>query len=139
MINPKRLSPSLSIAPQVAPEDMPALADAGFRSVICNRPEGEGPDQPKWADLAGAAKAAGLRLEHIPVVPGQIGDSDVETFGKALDELPKPVLAFCRTGGRAATLWALANAGTRTPDEIIETARAAGYDLEQLRGRLSQA
>lgn len=138
MTPPRRLSEQLAISAQVEPGDLQSLAGAGFRSIICNRPDGEDAGQPTWAEIAEAAAAAGMQARHIPVTPGAIADKDVVCFSAALDELPGPVLAFCRTGGRAATLWALSKAGTLTPDEIIGTAADAGCDLSQLRDRLNR-
>ena len=139
MTEPRRLSPRLSVSAQVEPGELPSLAGAGFRSIIGNRPDGEDPGQPTWAEIAKAATAAGMQARHIPVTPGAIGDEDVARFSAALDELPGPALAFCRTGGRAASLWALSKAGTLTPDEIIATAADAGCDVTQLRDRFTRA
>ncbi len=42
------LSPDFAVSPQLQPADMQALAAAGFKSVIINRPDGEGgSDQPR--------------------------------------------------------------------------------------------
>jgi uncharacterized protein (TIGR01244 family) len=136
MTQPKRLSDRLSVTPQLDPADMEALADAGFRSVISNRPEGEEPDQPDWATIERAARDAGMEARHIPVTPGAISDEDAARFAAALVELPGPVVGFCRSGMRSASLWALANADKRPADELIATAAEAGYDIAPLRDRL---
>jgi sulfide:quinone oxidoreductase len=44
---------------------------AGFRSIICNRPDGEGNDQPTFSEIEEAARAAGLEAYYMPVVPGR--------------------------------------------------------------------
>jgi len=77
-----------------------------------------------------------MQARHIPVTPGEITDDDVARFKAALDELPGPVLAYCRSGGRAASLWALSNPDALSPDAIVATAADAGYDLAKLRDRL---
>lgn len=130
------LDEALSASPQIAPEDLPAIAAQGFRSVISNRPDGEDPGQPSAEDMRQAAEAAGLAFAHVPVVSGAISDQEVADFNKALADLPKPVCGFCRTGTRTTTLWALANAATETPDHLINRAKSAGYDLGALRPRL---
>ena len=97
-------NPNFAVAPQLAPEDMAAVAAAGFRSVINNRPDGEGgPSQPASADIEKAARALGLEYRHQPVNGAAIQQQDVETFSELVETLPGPVLAFCRTGkiGRA--------------------------------------
>ncbi len=100
------LSPDFAVAPQIQPSDMAALAAQGVRSVICNRPDHEDEGQPTYAEIAAAARAAGMAVRHIPVVPGQMTQGDIAAFGTALDELPKPILAYCRSGNRAAMLFA---------------------------------
>lgn len=133
------LDEALSASPQIAPEDLPDIAAQGFRSVISNRPDGEEPGQPSAEDLRQAAEAAGLAFAHVPVVGGAISDQDVADFREALANLPQPVFGFCRTGTRTTTLWALANAGAQTPENLIARAKSAGYDLGALRPRLEGA
>ncbi|OWT58338.1 TIGR01244 family sulfur transferase [Candidimonas nitroreducens] len=100
------LTDSFAVAPQLAPEDMAAVAAAGFKSVIINRPDHEGgPDQPLAADVMAAAAQAGLKVEYQPVVSGAMTAADVERFAELLKALPAPVLAYCRTGTRCANLY----------------------------------
>lgn len=131
------LSNQLSVTSQIAPADVAALAVKGFRSIINNRPDGESDDQPSSAMIAAAAKQAGLEYRYIPVVPGQLQPAQVQAFAEALADMPSPVLAFCRSGMRSSTLWALQAPGTA--DAIVDTARAAGYDLSGLRQHLGHA
>ncbi len=138
MTQPKRLSDRFSVTPQIDPADMEALANAGFRSVISNRPEGEEPDQPDWATIERAARDAGMEARHIPVTPGAITDEAAARFEAAPGELPGPAVGFCRTGMRSASLWALANADKRPAEELIRAAADAGYDIAALRNRLER-
>ena len=133
------LDEALSASPQIAPEDLPAIAAQGFRSVISSRPDGEEPGQPSAEALRQAAKAAGLAFAHVPVVGGAISDQDVADFREALADLPQPVFGFCRTGTRTTILWALTNAASESPDHLIARAKTAGYDLGALRPRLEGA
>jgi len=95
----------LALAGQIAPEDMQAIKSAGFASVINNRPDFEGgPGQPSAEVMRKAAEASGLRYVHQPVVSSSMTLGDMETFHRHLGELPKPILAFCRTGARCARL-----------------------------------
>ncbi len=130
------LDDRLSASPQISPDDLTAVADAGFKAVISNRPDDEAPDQPSAAEMRAAAEAAGLAFAHLPVVGGSISEEDVAAFRKTLEDLPKPVLGFCRSGARTTTMWALAQAGERPADDLISCARAAGYDLSGLQPRL---
>lgn len=125
----KILTPDFAVSPQLLPHDMAGLAALGFRSVICNRPDGEADGQPDFASVKAAAQLAGLRAIYLPLVPGQLDSDLVGAFGAALADLPDPVLAYCRSGTRSATLWSLAMSGTLPRDEIIQTAGRAGYDV----------
>lgn len=104
----KPISEALSVAGQIAADDLAAIRDAGFRAIVCNRPDGEAADQPPFADIAAAARAAGLEARYLPVVTGQLTDEDAAAFRRLMDELPKPVLAYCRSGTRSGQLWARA-------------------------------
>ncbi|WP_353152045.1 TIGR01244 family sulfur transferase [Pollutimonas bauzanensis] len=100
------LTDDFAVAPQLSPSDMQAVADAGFKSVIINRPDLEGgPDQPTSADVIAAAHAAGLSVEYQPVVSGAMTPEDVARFAVLLKELPAPVLAYCRSGTRCTHLF----------------------------------
>ena len=125
----KSITKTLSVTAQISPSDMEALKSAGFRSVMCNRPDGEGGDQPSFAEISAAAEAVGMQAAYVPVVSGAVSDEDVAAFDAALHSLPKPVLAFCRTGTRSATLWSLSEGGRLPLAEILSTAKAAGYDM----------
>ncbi|MCL6655694.1 phosphatase [Agrobacterium rubi] len=132
----RKINDSISVSPQIKNEDMGELARLGFKSVISNRPDGEEAGQPRAEDTALAAKAAGLEFRHIPVVASDIRDRDVSLFDEAMRDLPKPVLGFCRSGTRAATLWAMSQADKQGADAVLAATKAAGYDLEKLRPRL---
>ena len=132
------LTPNVTALAQPSADDIADLARRGYRSIIGNRSEGESDNQPAWADLEAAAAANGLEARHIPVVMGQITDEQVAEFRDALETLPKPLAVFCRSGTRAALLWALANQANLTADERISIAAKEGYDLEPFRQRLSR-
>lgn len=131
-----KLTPFLSVSPQITAADLGALAAQGFKAVVNNRPDGEAEDQPASAALADAARRVGLEYRHVPAISGSITDDDITAFADAMEELKGPVLAFCRTGTRSTTLWALAEASHLDPDAILKTAAEAGYDLAALKPRL---
>lgn len=136
-MQPRSLTPELSVAPQIEVADVATLAAQGFRSIVCNRPDGEGADQPAHEEIARAAQAAGLRLHYLPVESGKVDDATARQFGALMDELPKPVFAYCRTGMRSATLWALSQADRRPLPEILDRARQAQYDLSAVVRRIA--
>jgi uncharacterized protein (TIGR01244 family) len=104
-----RLNDEIATAPQLGPEAMAAVAAAGYRSVVNNRPDFEGgPDQPTSADVEAAARAAGLEYVHLPVAGNYQSPEDAQAMAQLLERLPKPVLAFCRSGARSGRLYMLA-------------------------------
>ena len=125
----RKLTEGLSVMPQITPQDIPAIAAAGYRAIICNRPDGEGPDQPNFEEIENAATAAGLQCRYLPIVSGKVEDADALAFRAAMVALPGPALAYCRTGTRSATLWSLAVAGEKTTADILQATAAAGYDM----------
>ena len=132
----KPLSPALSVMSQIEVADIADLAARGFKSIMGNRPEGEAPDQPAWSSLAAEAARHGMSARQISVVPGQIDSGHVDQFALALREMPRPIAAFCRTGTRSATLWALANPDALSVDQRIAIAATHGYDFAPLRPRM---
>lgn len=135
----RKLTDGLSVSPQMPPEAMEEVAASGFRSVIVNRPDGEEPGQPSTDEMEAAAREAGLEFRRLPVTMPSLSGQDAAAFAAALNELPGPVLAYCRTGTRSTALWALSQAGRLPTDEILSTAADAGYDLSMLRPRLDLA
>ncbi len=133
----KQVTPEFAVSPQIAPADVAALAAAVSGAGICNRPEGEGPDQPLFAEIAAAARQAGLEAPYLPVETGKVGDATVLDFAQAMSRLPKPVLAYCRSGTRSVTLWSLAEAGSRPLPEILSRSKAAGYDMSGVARRIA--
>lgn len=132
------VSDAFAVSPQLEPNDMRGLADAGFSTVICNRPDGEDPSQPTVASMREAAEAAGLAFHHIPVTGGEFPPVAIKAFAKVREEADGKVLAFCRTGTRSITLDALANIEHESAAERINRAKIAGYDLSGLRDRLGE-
>ena len=103
------MSENVGFAGQINPEQLSQVVEKGFKSVINNRPDMEGgPDQPTSLQIEEAARAVGLDYVFQPVVAGQINEIDVRTFANHFNELPKPVLMFCRTGNRSNNLYQLA-------------------------------
>lgn len=124
------LTEALSVSPQITATDLEAVRIAGFKSVICNRYDGESADQPNFSEIESAALAAGLQVRYLPAESGKVTDDQGLAFGALMTELPGPVLAFCRTGMRSTTMWALSQAKQMTLPQIIERASRAGFDLK---------
>lgn len=103
-----RVSDDYSAAPQITAADVAEIKALGFRSIMCNRPDGEAPGQPTSADIAAEAERLGLGFAYVPVLPGGITPEDVAGFRAAIASLPAPVLSYCRSGTRSQNIWALA-------------------------------
>ena len=91
---------------------MAEAARAGFRSVVNNRPDFEhGPQQPTNAAIEAAARAAGLEYRFLPVESGYQSPEEIAAFAQLLKDLPRPILAFCRSGARSTRLYVAATQG----------------------------
>lgn len=131
------LDKAISVSDQLVASDLKTLAEQGVKSVFCHRPDGEGADQPNFEEIAKAAKKLGIETYYLPVVSGKISDQDVADFTKTYAESAKPVLAYCRSGMRAASLWALSEAPKQGLPAVLAAGKAAGYDLSGLTLRLA--
>jgi uncharacterized protein (TIGR01244 family) len=108
----QQLSTDVCVAGQLDPAAMSWAAASGFKSVINNRPDFEGgPDQPTSASMQAAAEAAGLRYAYLPVNPALQTPEEIARFAALLAELPKPILAYCRSGARSGKLFRAAVGG----------------------------
>lgn len=120
----------LSVAGQIDLADFARAAQLGFKLAINNRPDGEEPGQPTHVEVEAAARAAGLDYVFNPIRGGP-GPEQVAVQLEAVQEARGPALAFCRSGTRSITAWALgqATSGAMSRTELVELGRAAGYDL----------
>ncbi|WP_065330467.1 bifunctional protein tyrosine phosphatase family protein/NAD(P)/FAD-dependent oxidoreductase [Tritonibacter mobilis] len=133
----KEISFKITVSPQVTKKDVAEIKAKGFRAIICNRPDGEGADQPSFEEINAAAKLAGIEARYLPVQSGMVTDEDVAAFRDALEELPRPLLAYCRSGTRSATLWSLSEAQSRPMPEILTATKAAGFDMSGVARRIA--
>ncbi len=123
-----------AVSPQIEPLDLPDIAEGGYRTVICNRPDEEVPMELSAEVMRVAAEAAGLRFVVNPVTHLTMTPERVRLQAEAMAD--GPVLAYCASGTRSTVLWSLIQAGILPTDEILATAGRAGYDLSGLRDRL---
>lgn len=128
-----QVTPDFAVSPQLSEDDFAAAKAAGFTHIVNNRPDGEEAGQLTSEAAAAAARAAGLAFTAIPVA-GMPGRSQVEAMAGLLKTSSGPVLAYCRSGTRSITLWALAQASLSAApaDALVAAARRAGYDLAPL-------
>ncbi|GGO60860.1 TIGR01244 family protein [Roseovarius pacificus] len=128
----RRITEDYAVSPQISPDDIPEIKAAGFRSIMCNRPDGEDYGQPEFDAVAEAARAEGIEVRCVPIVSGMVTPQAAQDFAAALEDMPKPMLAYCRSGTRCTMLWSIASYGRLSGDEIVSAARDAGYDMSGL-------
>ncbi|MBD8065042.1 TIGR01244 family phosphatase [Devosia sp. PTR5] len=103
-MNIKKIDDRFAQSPQIQPEDMKAIAEAGYKGIVCARPDNEDPGQPSFDEIAQAAEKVGLKAFHIPV-SGQLTEGQLIRFEQAKAEIDGPILGYCRSGGRAGSLY----------------------------------
>jgi uncharacterized protein (TIGR01244 family) len=127
------LAPGLSVTGRLDAPDIEALADAGVRAIINNRPDGEDRGQLPAAEARRIAEAHGLSYHHIPITAATLSRADVDAFAAVLRDAPAPVVAHCRTGTRSALLWALARLREGAdPFSLVAEAARHGIDIASL-------
>ena len=133
----RHINESISVAPQIAVEQVADIAAAGFKTIVNNRPDDEDAGQPSGDAIRAAAEAAGLNYVAIPVTHAGFSHPQIDAMTQALTEADGPVLAYCRSGTRSCNLWALAAAKAgRNPNLLLAQAEDAGYDLRGIRPTL---
>lgn len=133
----KKLSDAFSVSAQIGEAEVAQAAEAGFRAIVACRPDAEEKGQPSAADIAAAAARHGMAFAHIPVTPGAISDVDAAKLSDFLDGCDGPALGYCRSGARAAMMWALSQAEKAHPETLAAAAAAAGFDLAPIKARLA--
>lgn len=130
------ITDSYAVSPQIQPADAAALKEAGFVTVICNRPDGEVPPELSAAAVRAAVEAAGMTFVENPLSHGSLTESHIDRQRAAIANAGGKVFAYCASGNRCSILWALAMAGSRPVDELIGLPARYGYQLGGLRPAL---
>jgi uncharacterized protein (TIGR01244 family) len=133
-MQPTPIIDTLSVAGQIAREDIAELAKQGYGTIINNRPDGEEPGQLSHEEAAAEAAKHGIEYRYIPVLTNTITRRDVVAHQNAVLRGPQKVLAHCRSGTRSYLLWAAARAlyDGESPLKLVAQAALKGYDLRVL-------
>lgn len=107
----RTIDPNFHVTGQITPQQIAEVAKLGYKTVICMRPDNEGFNQPAFADMAKAAKDAGLDAHYIPVVPGAMTEAQAKELKTILDEEKGPILAYCASGNRCVGAYQMAKRG----------------------------
>ena len=126
-----QLTDTLSVAGQITPEDIPGIAAQGITVVVCNRPDGEVPQQATMDEIEVACNATGLLFVRYPVTAMDFPGPDLEGLGDLFDDPGQSVLAYCRTGTRCANLW-VATRDQADQTDAVQIARDIGFDLSMV-------
>jgi sulfide:quinone oxidoreductase len=134
MTETTKINDQLSVAGQIALDDLAAFKKAGFATVMNNRPDNEEPGQLDHATAEAEAKKQGLNYVYLPIVSSAISKKDVHDFQNLMLREGKPILAHCRSGTRCYLMYALTrvlNDG-ESPLALVAEAAAKGYDIRAL-------
>ena len=132
-----KINNELTVSDQITIEDLKEIQAQGYKTIFCNRPDQESEGQLAFSAIEKEAQNLGIKAIHQPVIGGQISDDNITQFGCYFEAAQKPVFAYCRTGTRCSTLWALSHAKKLPIDEILNKTQIAGYDLSPLLDRLN--
>ncbi|MBB3452360.1 uncharacterized protein (TIGR01244 family) [Rhizobium sp. BK313] len=94
-----------SVSGQITLEDLDQIKAMGFNSIVCHRPDNESPDQTPFSAIEARAKELGLEIAHVPVGPMGVTEEAVQGMVDALDEFPRPMLGYCRSGARSTAIY----------------------------------
>ena len=134
----KKLTDDFWVSAQISESDIIEAAKNGFAAIIGNRPDGEDAGQPSAAAIAALAQQHGLKFTHLPVTSGAMHDAEIAKMAAAVNAAGGPVLAYCRSGTRAAMMWGLERAGHMPADAIFAAAAQAGYDIVSVKPDILQ-
>ena len=106
-MNLQQLGDNFSISDQISSEDIATLVAGGVKTIICNRPDGEEPNQISCAEIKATAENNGISFVHIPVLGREIPAQALQEFVNVIDGTDSKVHAYCRTGTRSSIFWQL--------------------------------
>lgn len=132
----REITPRYAVSPQISVEDLPAIVEAGFKTVICNRPDAEVPPSHQAAAIGAAVEESGLTFKELPLTHQTMTPENVALQRRFYEECEGPVLAYCASGTRCSVVWSLGMASELSVDEILAKTSAAGYQLDGLRPTL---
>lgn len=124
-----KITDSFSSSGVLSEEALFSLAKSGVSTIVNARPDNESPEQKNDEEWISLCQKYGLTYFHIPVLPCQYTQHDIQKFKEILEHSDKKVHGFCRTGTRAAHLFALANKEKYTFAQLQELYKNTPFDL----------
>ena len=144
MLQPSKiiqLSDEFSVAPDVDVLSLSFLKAKGYRSVVNLRTDDENDRKLSSAKVKQVSHFLNMDYRHFPVFGFEVTELDkVRKFLNLIDKLPKPIVAYCRAGTRAAYLWASVHAmsGQLSLSSIEQIIVAAGFDYSAVEDELRE-
>ncbi len=124
------LNDGFAVSAQLTTDDVDAAADAGFKHLICNRPDDEEPGQPSFAEISERASKLGMSVHNIPFDGATLNGAVIDAMAHTLATLDGPVLSYCRSGTRCSLAWSALQVRAGDDIDSVQLAtRNAGYDL----------
>jgi sulfide:quinone oxidoreductase len=100
----EHLTPDLSVSSQLSPSDVSIIGAMGFKSIICNRPDGEALGQNLFEEIRTLAERMDIKTAYLPIQATGPTEKDKAEMEKLFGTLPRPILAYCETGARSTAL-----------------------------------
>ncbi len=99
------LAHQVTFSPQINAEQVKHIAEKGYKTIICNRPNGESADQPHSSEIEEACKQAGLAFKEVSFSGGMLTQELVEEFADFFNKAEQPVYMYCRSGNRSNMIY----------------------------------
>jgi len=130
-MNLQNLNQNIYIADQIDLSDLEEFNRLGIKTVVNNRPDQE-INAPQSAQVAQRSKELGLNYHYLPIMPGEYLVENISALTNILATINSPLVAYCRTGNRSTTLWALCQKEMLGMDEVIKKAKIIGFNIEKV-------
>jgi uncharacterized protein (TIGR01244 family) len=131
-----QITPHYSVAAQITAADIAEIARAGFKALVCNRPDNEIEPDLHAETMRAAAARHGISFIYNPISNKGMTMENLKAQAGVIAETDGPVFAYCRTGTRSTICWAFLMAGSMPVRDIVSLAMAAGYNLEKQQPQL---
>lgn len=125
----QQLNEHIYIADQINTTDINTLKNLGIKSIINNRPDNEGENQPLSKDIAAHAEKYDIKYYYLPTPPGDYSSELRDKFSELLNTAKSPIVAFCRTGNRSINLWAISQVPIHGKEYVSAEAKKIGYNI----------
>jgi len=127
------LAPGVTAAGALTRDNIEALASAGTKVIVNNRPDGEDPGQLTADEARELCAVRGIAYHHIPFVAATLTTADIDAFAAVLKDAPGPLVAHCRSGTRSTMIWALTQLREGAdPAALVALGARNGVDISAL-------